>query len=140
MAVDIEDKKNPQLVLSQWEFIEKLAGKKVDLSLARWWEKPKDMWQDVKDLNDKFVAKVQAEVARIQKASKSPKDTDDALAEIFKGDREIKDLRKWANGFFTLEWTLVEQLHKHHFRWGATFYPGNIDLHHFELAGGRKGK
>src|SRR6266511_1190320 len=90
MAVDIEDKKNPQLVLSQWEFIEKLAGKKVDLSLARWWEKPQDMWQDVKDLNDKFVAKVQAEVARIQKASEAPKDTDDALAEIFKGDREIK--------------------------------------------------
>jgi hypothetical protein len=140
MAIDIEDQKNPQLVLSQWKFIEKLAGKTVDLSVARWWENPKDMWQDVKDLNDKFVAKVQAEVARVQKADEAPKDTDDALAEIFKGDREIKDLRKWANGFFTLEWALVEQLHKHHFRWGATFYPGNIDLHHFELAGGKKGK
>jgi len=31
-------------------------------------------------------------------------------------------------------------LHKHHFRWGATFYPGNIDLHHFELVSGKKEK
>ena len=153
MAIDIEDKKNPQLNLSQWNFITKVAGKTPDLSLSRWEKSPKDLWQDVKDLNDKFVAKVEAEVKRTQderekKAEKEkaaakpgdkpkapPKSQPDPLDEIFKGHG---DLKQWANGFFTLEWALVEQLHKHDFRWGATFYPDNIDLHHFELSKKKK--
>jgi hypothetical protein len=149
MAVDVEDDYNPQLVLEQWQFITKLTGKTVDLSLSRWKKNPKEMWQDVKDLNDRFVAKVQEEVKRIQderekeeKAAaasgdkpKSPKKkSSDPLDEIFKGSKDIEKLKKWAGGFFTLEWALVEQFHKHKFRWGATFYPGNVDLHHFELS------
>ena len=41
-------------------------------------------------------------------------------------------LIKWKDGFFTLEWELVKELHANGFRWGATF-PHSVDLHHFEL-------
>ncbi len=42
------------------------------------------------------------------------------------------DLKQWKDGFFTLEWELVKELHANGFRWGATF-SNAIDLHHFEL-------
>lgn len=42
------------------------------------------------------------------------------------------DLKKWKDGFFTLEWELVNQLHGNGLLWGATF-SNAVDLHHFEL-------
>jgi hypothetical protein len=42
------------------------------------------------------------------------------------------DLKKWKDGFFTLEWELVKQLHANGLLWGATF-TNAVDLHHFEL-------
>ena len=41
------------------------------------------------------------------------------------------DLIKWKDGFFTLSWELVKQLHENGFKWGIVFT--NPDIHHFEL-------
>lgn len=66
-AVDVESGKNPNISTGEWAFIEKLAGKTVDRKASRWWKEPAALWKDVSDLNKAFVAKVDSEVARIEK-------------------------------------------------------------------------
>jgi hypothetical protein len=137
-AVDIEDKHNPIISKSDWDFIQTLAGKKIDLSLKRWKNNPEALWNDVRDLNDLFVQKLAAESA---KAAQEQQKTPPAQAAKAASNKEPIDvvlahhpkLKPWRNGFLSLEWSLVNLLHEHGFRWGATFYPGSVDLHHFEL-------
>ncbi len=141
-AIDIESQSNPILSKKEWDFLVEFVGKtKVDLSLTRWKATPQAMWQDVKDVNDLFVKKVGTEVKRLQ--DEQQKEDDKLKAEgkpALTRPEPIKALLEkapklieWRQGFFTLEWSLLEQLQKHKFRWGATFYPANVDLHHFEL-------
>ena len=68
MAVDIDDGKNAQLTLEEWKFVETLTGEKVERT-DRWTseEDAEGLWADIRDLNDAFVQKVAAEIARIEK-------------------------------------------------------------------------
>ncbi|MBS1812080.1 MAG: hypothetical protein JST84_28210 [Acidobacteria bacterium] len=141
-AIDIESLSNPILSKAEWDFLIEFTGKaKVDLSLTRWNTSPQAMWKDVKDVNDEFVKKVASELKRIQderqkedeklKAAGKPIPKRSEPLEVLLA--KAPKLIAWKQGFFTLEWSLLEQLHKHKFRWGATFYSANVDLHHFEL-------
>ena len=139
-AIDVEPERNPILSDQEWKFIEKFTGKWVDRSLAAWKKDPKAVWTGIKALNDDFVTKVATEVRRIReeqaKTQLPPgKKAPDPLAILIpKNDK----LRKLTNGFFTLDWELVEAFHDNGFRWGATFgqenLKGSADLHHFELS------
>jgi hypothetical protein len=141
-AIDIESQSNPILSQKEWDFLIEFTGKpKVDLSLTRWKTSPQAMWQDVKDVNDLFVKKVGTETKRLQterqkedeKLKAAGKPIPNRPAPINELLAKAPKLIEWQQGFFTLAWSLLEQLHKHKFRWGATFYPANVDLHHFEL-------
>lgn len=139
-AVDIEAGKNPILSQEDWKFVETLTGKTVDRKKDRWQKQPEDLWKDVADLNQRFVKKVKEEVERIEKERaaagmvvdskvKSTKKVREPIDEIF---AQHKPLKKYKDGFFTLEWALVKALHENGFTWGATF-SNAVDLHHFEL-------
>lgn len=136
-AIDVESGTNPILSKSDWDFLQKFTGKKVDLTLDRWKKEPEAVWQDVKDVSDEFVKKLAAEIKRVEAEQKTapkptkPASTSSTPAEAVLGKHV--GLQKHASGFFTLELKLVSLLHEHGFRWGATFYPGSVDLHHFEL-------
>lgn len=139
MAVDIDDKQNPQLTTEEWKFIEGLAGKHVVRS-GRWKSEAtaEELWNDIQEVSDLFVKKIAAEVQRIEKEraeqEKSPaksKKTKTPLEEIL--GKHYESLSPWATkGFFHLPLELVLELHAHGFSWGATFST-NVDLHHFEL-------
>ncbi|MEZ4868523.1 MAG: M15 family metallopeptidase [Caldilineaceae bacterium] len=134
-AVDIEAKKNPILSKEDWTFIETLTGKTVERKRERWQKQPEDLWKDVADLNQRFVKKVKEEVERIEKErAASGKVTLDkkAKAPLDEILGKHKMLKKYKDGFFTLEWALVKALHENGFTWGATF-SNAVDLHHFEL-------
>ena len=137
-AIDIESGSNPILSKGDWDFLQKFSGKKTDLSLDRWKKDPDAVWKDVKDFNDEFVKKLAAELKRVEaERNSAPKPTKPAVTsptpvEVVLGKHA--GLHKHASGFFTLDQKLVHLLHEHGFRWGATFYPGSVDLHHFELA------
>jgi len=156
-AVDIEPDKNPILSVKEWKFIEQLAGKSIDRSLARWEKEPKALWQDVKDLNALFVEKVASEVmqrhmAQIEKTAletSQPHTEPKAVTKSLVGSKskskahhaqdpiniifsEHEKLKKYVKGFFTIQWEIAELLHAHGFTWGVTFR-SPIDLHHFQL-------
>ena len=138
-AIDVEDAGNPIISKPDWDFIEKLAVKHVDLSLARWKKDPEGVWKDINGLNALFVKRLTAEMAQVEKSQEKPVGhhgpelitPKKAAIDVVLADHD--KLKPWRNGFFTLEWSLVSQLHEHGFRWGATFYPSSVDLHHFEL-------
>ena len=138
-AIDIEDQDNPILSKDDWNFIKTLTGKTVDQSATKWKSDPKSVWKGIKDINDEFVKKVASEVKLIEdERAKAPATASAAKVKlpepidvVLKGHLGLK---KWKDGFFTLDWELVEALSEHDFLWGATFYPGSVDLHHFELA------
>ena len=141
LATDIEDHTNAQITAADWKFIETFTGKTVDRSKVRWQHQPSALWRDIKEINDLFVKKLAEEIKQVEadraKAAASappkpsaPKPSPPPAAEdVVLGSH--KALKEWRNGFFSLEWTLVEDLHANHFTWGATF--PNVDLHHFEL-------
>lgn len=129
-AVDIEAPTNPQLTEAQWDAILKVTGKTLDRATrrAKWGTAPFELHTAIKDINDAFVAKVQELVdAQTDK---------DPLAAAVKADPHLAKLKlpfvkAWRNGFFTLSWALVKELHEEKLVWGATFK--DVDLHHFEL-------
>lgn len=60
----------------------------------------------------------------------------DHLRAVIDADENLKNIganwvTKWKDGFLTLEWNLVKELHEEGFAWGALF--SSPDLHHFEL-------
>lgn len=143
-AVDIEAAHNPILSLTDWKFVENIAGKVVDRRLARWKTEPEALWTDVNELNTLFVTNIAQEIERVANEQKNVADSDNSVKKSKQPRRRAKQpidivfgknrgLKKWATGFFTLEWSLVEQLHAQGFRWGLTFST-SIDLHHFELS------
>lgn len=152
LAIDIIEKENPTISVSDWTFIQTLTGKNVNRSESRWKTDPKGLWTDIDDLNDLFVAKIKSEIKRIEaeRVAKAAKDAKDAKGGVpgTKSDpkKASKPLRspidevlaghhgliKRVDGFFSLEWDLVHQLHIAGFIWGATFN-NQVDLHHFEV-------
>jgi hypothetical protein len=147
-AVDIESKENPNMSVGSWKFIEKITGKAVDRSLARWKKEPESLWCDIKELNDLFVNAIAQEVKQVESEIAKAKAATDNVKSKDKEKEDLKpidvvfakkpfamhsqELKKWAGGFFTLKWELVKQFHANGFKWGATFSNG-VDLHHFEL-------
>lgn len=152
LATDIEDKTNAQITSSDWKFIETFTGKTVNRSKTRWENQPEALWKDIKDINDAFVKKLAEEIKKVEEerakavaaaaaaaAKNPPKPAAKTPAPPAKPEppaeevvlKDHKSLKQWRNGFFSLEWKLVEELHGHNFTWGATF--SNVDLHHFEL-------
>lgn len=148
-AVDVEAARNPIISQRDWAFIEQIAELSVARGLARWQSEPQALWSEINALNEQFVANVAARIAQIEQAQAEalegappPKKGRKArrppppINLVFKGHRALK---KWAGGFFTLPWALVEQFHSQGFVWGATFRH-SADLHHFELAKPQKSK
>jgi hypothetical protein len=158
MAVDLDDKQNPQLTVPEWEFIEKLVGKSVVRS-GRWATEAaaEGLWKDIKEVSDLFVKKLASEVRRIEKdraekekAAQAGAKKPDAGVPALKGPpaakppsakspleevlgTHFKSLSHWSTtGFFHLPLELVLELHAHGFTWGATF-SSNVDLHHFQI-------
>ncbi|MCA9962843.1 MAG: DUF4157 domain-containing protein [Anaerolineales bacterium] len=132
-AIDVEAKQNPILSLKEWKFIETITDQTIDRSPARWLDSPEALWQDIYDLNDLFVVKIAEKIEEIidshEKSSSGYQKTQHPTEIIFSSYPKLKD---YAEGFFTLDWELVEQLHEQGFKWGATF-SSSVDLHHFEL-------
>ena len=58
IAVDVEPARNPILSREEWRFLENFTGKRVDRSPARWKTKPEDLWKDITEVNNLFVAKL----------------------------------------------------------------------------------
>jgi hypothetical protein len=138
-AVDIEDGSNPILSTDEWKFIEDFAGQKVNRSLSRWKSEPELLWKDIQNLNSLFLENLATEVEQIkaeQAATEPGSKVKPPLDVVFAKYPKMKE-KKLNKGFFTLEWKLVEQLHKNGFTWGATF-PNAVDLHHFELMNEKK--
>ena len=76
LAIDIEDRSNPILSAEEWNFLEDLTDKKVSRTAVRWKTSPKALWQDIQDVNDLFVAKLQkiTKAHQEQEAAKSNKE------------------------------------------------------------------
>ncbi len=151
MAVDIEDKDNPQFTLAEWDSIQKIAGRAFARS-GRWKTEAaaEALWKDFKLSNDQFTANVKSGIQRIEKerAQKAKADegrsakppaaslpsaqrTQTPIREVLGAHHEA--LSPWVSrGFLCLPLDLVLELHAQGFVWGATF-GSNVDLHHFEL-------
>ena len=150
-AVDIEDATNPQIEQKTWKAILKFTGKSLDQAKSKWEKNPEELHTIIKGINDEFVSKLEKTVKETReaasKAAAAPKATDkdkskaaavekDPLAAAIEQNADLEAIgpafvRKWRNGFFTLPWALVKELHEEGFTWGATF--SDVDLHHFEL-------
>ena len=138
LAIDIEDRTNPILSAEEWKFLEELTDKKVLRTAVRWKTKPEELWQDIQDVNDLFVAKLhevtkafQEQEAAKPKKTETAKDQKPAEDPVDALLAKVPKLKNFKNGFFTLKWPLVKELHTHGFKWGAIFR--SVDLHHFEL-------
>lgn len=69
-------------------------------------------------------------------AAAKPAAKHDYLADVVAADENLKKIgkswvTKWKDGFMSLEWTLVKELHEEGFDWGGTW--SSPDIHHFEL-------
>ena len=138
LAIDIEDRSNPILSAEEWKFLEDLTDKKVSRTATRWKTSPEALWQDIQDVNDLFVAKLQkiTKAHQEQEAAKSKEPKSETTEKPVKDPidtllAKVPKLKNFKNGFFTLKWALVTELHSHGFKWGAIFR--SVDLHHFEL-------
>jgi hypothetical protein len=152
-AIDIEDATNAQIESAIWKAILAFTGKSLSHATAQshWKTAPRQLYDAVKAINDEFVAKLAKTIKEttdsVTKAAAAPNATKeqkatgeaakkDALAVAIAQNPQLKAigapfLKRWQNGFMSLPWELVKELHEEGFVWGATF--GNPDLHHFEL-------
>lgn len=141
-AVDIEAKHNAIISKADWAFVEQIAGKSVDRAEARWKDEPESLWKDITELNVLFVANLPKELARIA-AELAAQTTTEPTPKVRQRKRksltpegvlfkEHRDMVRWQDGFFSLDWELVKRLHAQNFKWGAVF-KSSADLHHFEL-------
>ena len=132
-AIDINAGQNPQLEADQWAAIERYTGFSIGHSTrkSQWKATPQKLHTSIKDMSAKWVKNLK-DAQKVQPGqTKAP-----SLADVVAADPDLKKLklefvRKWQNGFFTLPWALVKELHEEKFLWGATF--DTVDLHHFEL-------
>jgi hypothetical protein len=140
-AVDVESARNPDLSRAVWTNLETYTGFTVDRSRARWTDDPQALWADINELNRLFVARLEREAEadwqEKKRAAEQRGETAPARETVkaeFKAD-QAKTLglkTQYVDGFFTLEWDLVEAFHENDFLWGAVF-SNTVDLHHFEL-------
>lgn len=152
-AVDIESAGNAHIQAGTWNSILAFTGKVLNHSTrkTKWKSKPKELYDEIKAVNEAFVKKLKkamddtvAEAKKIAEAENSTPQQkaayeqikQDPLGAAIKSNADLKGigaifLKRWKNGFFTLPWELVEELHEEKFLWGATF--SHPDLHHFEL-------
>lgn len=102
---------------------------------------PEELHKAIKEINDEFVNKLHAAMKEAESADgkalpvPAPSKMDPIEAAMAK-NQELRNLgedflQKWKDGFFTLDWALVKELHEEGFTWGGTF--SSPDLHHFEL-------
>lgn len=141
-AVDIESGRNPDLPRRTWQKIKDFTEKQqIDRSESRWRSNPKGLWDDIRELNQLYVEKMKrgAEAAwakaQIDKSAGAKDSRSEAeVKNQFKREtaRSLGLSTDYIDGFFTLDWELVNAFHNHNFLWGATF-PTHVDLHHFEL-------
>lgn len=126
---------NPQIPLSAWQVIERLAGRQVDRSLQRWRDTPAELWQDVYDLNQEYADAVVREVdeirARREMAGKNPDRPNPLLRVLAVSAWLRRRATQQGLSFFTLTEDLVLAMHREGLTWGITFR--TPDLHHFEL-------
>jgi|GEM_PF-6123977 len=152
-AIDIEAAKNAQIRASIWKLILTYTGKSLDHATrkTKWKSKHKELYDEMKAINDEFVKKLKKAMDDSVAAAKKTAEAKGATAEQKKEYERIKKdplsaaiksnatlkkigksfLKRWKNGFFNLPKKLVTELHEEKFLWGATF--SNPDIHHFEL-------
>jgi hypothetical protein len=152
-AIDIDAASNAQIERKPWNAILQFTGKSLSHATAQsqWKTAPKELYDAIKDINDEFVSKLaktvkdtteaitkaaEQEGATNQQKAKASAAKADPLGVAVEQNAQLKAiggafLKKWQNGFFSLPWELVKELHEEGFLWGATF--SDVDLHHFEL-------
>ena len=152
-AIDIESAKNAHIKTSIWKNILSFTGKSLEHSSRKnkWKSNPKDLYDEIKAINDEFVKKLKKSMDNTVAAAKNIAEAKDATVKqkaeyerikknplsaameqnIHLKNIDISFLKKWKNGFFNLPWELIKELHEEEFLWGATF--SHPDLHHFEL-------
>ena len=142
-AVDVESDDNPDIPGKTWEKLEQFTGKTVDRSPSRGSPLPKHSRDDIYEINRLYVKKLNESADQASAAGAVSGKKDTRTEEAIKKASRLKTARSLGmgrriNGFFTLEWPLVEAFHKNGFKWGATFEgrrgkQGKADLMHFEL-------
>jgi hypothetical protein len=147
-AIDVESEKNAQIEAAIWGDILKFTAKSLTHATrtSKWKSTPEELYRAVKEINDEFVKKLdQAIKGAATKTMAKPADGKavsvkaESLETAIDQDEELKKihrknkkfLKRWKDGFFSIEWTLLKELHEEGFTWGATF--SDPDLHHFEL-------
>jgi len=152
-AIDIESAKNAHIPTSRWNNILTFTGKSLNHATrkTKWKSKPKELYDEIKAVNEEFVKKLKktmddtvAEAKKIAEAENSTPQQKAAyelikkepLSAAINNSPALKGigasfLKRWKNGFFSMPWELVKELHEEKFLWGATF--SHPDLHHFEL-------
>lgn len=152
-AIDIESAKNAQIEANTWDQILRFTGKSLSHGTreSKWKTAPQELYNSIVDLNNEFVAKLAKILKETEEAAKKSAEAPGATAQDKARAAAVKAnslsaaidqntalknigskfLKEWQNGFFTLPWVLVKELHEEAFLWGATFR--NPDLHHFEL-------
>jgi hypothetical protein len=134
-AVDIEPATNAQITPKRWTAILAYTSKTLSTATraSKWKNDPQGLHSDLTAINDEFVRLVKAAVdAKVAAGVEAKK----VLAEVIKDDKNLGTLgesflRTWQNGFFSLPWALVKELHEEKLVWGAIF--DEVDLHHFEV-------
>lgn len=135
-AVDIDSTTNLQIKPGWWSDLTAYVGTSLDVATRRrlWKSSPEELHRRIQVLNDSFVAKLTGAIAA--EDAKPHVAAGSSLATVIHGDSHllkigVPTVMRWRNGFFSLHWSLVRELHAAGFLWGATF--ATVDLHHFQL-------
>ncbi|HEU4423152.1 MAG TPA: M15 family metallopeptidase [Pilimelia sp.] len=137
-AIDVAPQsKNPHIPRREWAFVLELAGTSVNRRLSRWTKDPGGLWQDLNDVNQRYVAELARRVADVRDkrvaAGRNP-DEPPAFEEVLKGNPTLlKTARAHGvdHGVFDLGESVVTAFAAQGFVWGVTF--DDPDLHHFEI-------
>jgi hypothetical protein len=152
-AIDIESAKNAHIETGPWGNILSFTDKALSTAdrKSKWKNKPKELHNSIKSINDEFVKKLKKEMEAVVSDARKVAEAEMATAEQKNAYQAVKKdplsaavaanptlkkiglrfLKKWKNGFYSLPWELVNELHEEGFLWGGTF--SHPDLHHFEL-------
>jgi hypothetical protein len=137
-AVDVAPQsKNPHIPRKEWAFVLELAGTSVDRRLSRWTKDPAGLWQDLNDVNQRYVAELTRRVAEVRDTrtagGRNP-DEPPAYEEVLKGNPTLLKTARThgvGHGVFGLDESVVTAFAAQGFVWGVTF--DDPDLHHFEI-------
>jgi hypothetical protein len=132
-AIDVDDAANAQL--ENWDKIESYTGIRLPEATRKvqWKSAPQQLHAAITQINNAFVVKLRAAIAKEVEGGAAP---GKALEAAIEHDPQLKAiglgfLIQWQGGFFALPWSLVSALRDEGLTWGATFK--TPDLHHFEF-------